>query len=447
MKRFNSEKLLKIVAYVFTFIFVIVIALPLVYISSLSLQDDTTIYRYPPKLLPEPGNSISIVIDYSKFKNKSANELEDLLLRDSTVAMYSTIYELNTTVVGEVKIYGTMNGKTIYYQRAHGMMLRLQMQYGVYKMSSVTPKVLLSNNRYQTSAKEIGYKFNINGLAKQYTTGAEFGQDEISKQITYDLNGAYKINGEYKGTNVKSSYLLVMENYKYYYLMPTYAYKTYDVIRKYSFLAFIFNTCLTFVWAVVCQVVLCSLTAYPLARLLSKKVSNYVMIFFLITMMIPFVSIMVPQMLLVKDMGMMNNYGGMLVTWLLPAPFYIFLFKGFFERLPSAFFEAAEIDGSTALNTFLKICIPMSKPIITMIALQSFISGWGDFFWYYLIANKPNLWTLNVAIYTMGAAKGAVMRQNFLMGLSLITILPVLGVTAIFSKQIKASVIGSGIKG
>jgi ABC-type glycerol-3-phosphate transport system permease component len=123
----------------------------------------------------------------------------------------------------------------------------------------------------------------------------------------------------------------------------------------------------------------------------------------------------------------------------------IFLFKGFFDRIPTAYFDAARIDGASELYTFLKICMPMSKPIITLIALQSFITGWSDFFWYFLVANKQELWTLNVAIYTI--SKSTQVRQNLLMGLSVVTILPVLAITAIFSKQIKSSVMSSGIKG
>jgi len=127
--------------------------------------------------------------------------------------------------------------------------------------------------------------------------------------------------------------------------------------------------------------------------------------------------------------------------------FFILLFKGFFERLPSSFFEAAKIDGAGELYIFTKICMPLSKPIVALIGLQAFISGWGDFMWYYLIANRPQLWTLNVAMFTIGGSGGTgLVKQNFLMGLAFIMVLPVMICVAIFSKQIKTSVISSGIK-
>lgn len=439
-----SEKRLKIIAYFLSTIFLLIIIFPLFYIVSLSLQDDSEIYSYPPKLIPKAGTSISIVMDYSKLKNQSEDELKDTLLKDSTLAMYSTIYELNRETISEVKFYGTMDGKTVFYSRAHGLMLRLQLQFGTYTKARVSSKVLLANGKYMESAEALGYSFDINGLDRVYGT-MEMGKNRYSGQMGEYLKTIYNTEGDFTGTIAAYNSILLLENYKYYYLTPVYMYKNIPSIQKYSFFAFMFNTVITLVFAIVCEVVICSITAYPLSKLLSKKTSDKVLLYFLVTLMIPFVCIMIPQLILVKSWGMYNNYGGMLITWLYPYPFYIYLFKGFFDRIPNAYFDAARMDGSGELNTFLKICIPMSKPIITLIALQTFVGAWGDFFWYFLVANKPELWTLNVAVYTI--SKTSQVRQNMMMGLSVVTILPVLIITAIFSKQIKASIMSSGIKG
>ncbi len=444
MAKNNSEKRLKIIAYFLCTIFLLIIIFPLFYIVSLSLQDDSEIYSYPPRLIPRSGTSISIVMDYSKLKNKSKDDLKDTLLKDSTLAMYSTIYELNKETISEVKFYGTMDGKTVFYSRAHGLMLRLQLQFGTYTKARVSSKVLLANGKYMESAEALGYSFDINGLDRVYDT-MELGKNRYSGQMGEYLKSTYNTEGDFKGTIAAYNSILLLENYKYYYLTPVYMYKNIPSIQKYSFFAFMFNTVITLVFAIVCEVVICSITAYPLSKLLSKKTSDRVLLYFLVTLMIPFVCIMIPQLILVKSWGMYNNYGGMLITWLYPYPFYIYLFKGFFDRIPNAYFDAARMDGSGELNTFLKICIPMSKPIITLIALQTFVGAWGDFFWYFLVANKPELWTLNVAIYTI--SKTSQVRQNMMMGLSVVTILPVLIITAVFSKQIKASIMSSGIKG
>lgn len=442
----DSEKGLKITAYIFSFIFTLLIIFPILYLVSLSLMDDNVVNSYPPKVIPPSPDSISIIIDYSKYMDKTEAELKDMILRDSAVAMYSTAFEQRGSIIGEIKVLGTMNGKTVYNSRAHIMALKSELQFGVYKKILVRTDLLLDKGRYLKSADIMGYTFNKNGIDKNFNN-SDLGKDNLSNEIGNNLKEKYTISGEYIGSIVHKNFLLLFENYKYYYLMPTYIYKDVPVIKKFSFFAFMFNTLITVVFAAFAQLILTSLSAYPLSRLLSKKVANRVMLFFLFTMMVPFVCIMIPQLLLMKGWGFYNTYKGMLFPWLYPAPFSIFLFKGFFDRIPTPFFDAAKMDGANEMYIFTRICLPMSKSIITIIAVGAFIAGWSDFFWYFLVSNKMELWTLNVANYVIGASPGAMNKQNFVMGLATVSIVPILIVAAIFSKQIKNSVISSGIKG
>ena len=107
--------------------------------------------------------------------------------------------------------------------------------------------------------------------------------------------------------------------------------------------------------------------------------------------------------------------------------------------------EAARIDGASNLYLFFRVCMPLSKPIISVIALQTFLSNWNDFFWAWMVTEKQNLWTLNVALYNI--SKVTSVRPNFIMGLSVLTIIPVLLLTILFSNQIKESIATAGIKG
>lgn len=441
----KSEKRAKVVAYVVTFIFLIILLFPLFYIISLSVQGENAIYNYPPQIVPPAAESISIVLDYSGQKDLPEGKLKDTLLRDSTLAMYSTIYELNKDNIEEIKVYGVRDGKTIFYSRAHGLELKFQMQYDTYYGCRILPDVLLYGDRYLKSSGKIGYSFSPDGLGESYQAD-RLGKNRFNAEIGNYLSKEFKTTGTFLGTTQHTDNLLMLENFKYYYQVPQIVYKDFESIRNYSFFAFMGNTLLTLVWTILCQVFIPAITAYPLSKLLGKRTANYILLFFLVTMMIPFVVIMVPQLLLMKSFHMFNNYAGMLFPALAPAPFNIYLYKGFFDRIPTSYFDAARIDGANEAYTFSKICMPMSKPIVILITLQSFIWGWSDFFWYYLVANKPNLWTLNVAIYTFSQMPDQI-KQNFLMGISLATILPVLVLTAVFSKQIKQSIIGAGIKG
>ena len=237
----------------------------------------------------------------------------------------------------------------------------------------------------------------------------------------------------------------VIEKYAYYFALPKYMFSDSEAVAKYGLFAFAFNTFLTTVWAILCQVFLPALTAYPLARLLKKKTSDAVTMFFLITMMIPFVSIMVPQLILMKSAGMYDNYWAMLVPWLVPSPFYILLYKAFFQRIPHSLFEAARMDGAGEFYIFTKICMPISKPIISLIAIQAFIAGWSDFFWYFISTKQASLWTLNVAIFNMSESQA--IKQNFLMGISVASVIPIIIFTFIFARQLKEGALGSSVKG
>ena len=125
------------------------------------------------------------------------------------------------------------------------------------------------------------------------------------------------------------------------------------------------------------------------------------MMFFLITMMIPFMCIVLPQMIMMKGIDSLNNYRAMLLPYLYPSAFYIFLFKGFFDQLPQDLLDAARIDGASQFYTFTRICMPLSKSITALLVLNVLVSAWNDFYWYLRAANRTTLWTINLALYNI----------------------------------------------
>ena len=165
----------------------------------------------------------------------------------------------------------------------------------------------------------------------------------------------------------------------------------------------------------------------------------------LVNMMIPFASIMLPQLIMYQKMGAYNNYAALLLPFLYPFGFYVYLYKGFFDQIPGSYFEAASLDGASPFYLYKAICMPLSKPIISLIALQTFIGNWNDFFWAWLVTEDQKLWTLNVALYNISNNSGT--KQNALMGLAVVTITPVILLSILFSKQLKQSIMASGVKG
>jgi len=442
-RKLKSERLLRFTAYTITIIFIVFLLYPLMYTISNAAKDNEKIYDMPPSILPDPAKSMSIVIDYSGLGAISDQELLDAALRDNAITMFSTNYEFPRESIFEIKFYGMKDNKTIFYSRAHKMKLELIRDFGVYKGAVVKSDVLLYGDRYIRANDSIGYTFNSKGLDQQ--PKLDKLDDTYSSFMTGLLSDKYKTIGTFIGNGVTERNVLLLESFKYYYQLPSYVYSQNPTIVKYSFLAFVFNSLLVIGWAVITQVLLCSISAFVISRLLSPKAGRIVLLYFLGAMMIPFASIMLPQLIMYKDMGFYNNYAALLLPFMYPYGFFIYLFKGFFDRIPGDYFEAARMDGATNLYLYMKICMPLSKPIISLIALQTFIGNWNDFFWAWMVTENQKLWTLNVALYNLSMNDNT--KQNFILGLSLITILPVVLLTFISSKQLKQSVMSSGVKG
>lgn len=440
----GKDKSLKIVAYLITTVFMVMILFSLLFLLSNSVKDNKKIYDFPPRFLPEQAKSLSIVLDYSDKDFSDSGQLKDTLIKDSVLALYSTTSELDRDSVSEIKFYGEKDGKVIYYVRAHKMALQMQLDYGLYANSVPTSKVLLKDDRYKAAAEDLKYIFNESGIKKNYSKDL-FGKSGLDSRIGIYLKDKFNVTGKLKGITVKKKPLLLLENYKYYLQVPSLLYEANRSIHTFGFLIFIFNTILVTASGILIQIFVCSIAAYPLARLFKKRTANALLMVFLGCMMIPFISVMVPQFMMFKDMGLYNNYGALIIPWLIPHGLNVLLFKSFFERLPQSLFDAVRIDGATEWYSYIRICMPLSKSIISIIALSTFLSGWSDFFWPWMVAQKQNLWTLSVALYNLSRMDQV--KLNFLMGTSIITILPVILLTIVFSDQIKQSLASSGIKG
>lgn len=227
--------------------------------------------------------------------------------------------------------------------------------------------------------------------------------------------------------------------------MPAYIYPQSERVVRYGFLTVVMNSVIVIGFAMIAQVTLCSVCAFVISRQLSPRAGKFVILFFLGGMMVPFASIMLPQLIMYREMGAYNNYAALLLPFLYPYGFYVYLYKGFFDQIPGSYFEAASLDGAGSWYLYTRICMPLSKPIISLIALQTFIGNWNDFFWAWLVTEDQNLWTLNVALYNISNNTGT--KQNALMGLAVVTITPVILLSILFSKQLKQSIVASGVKG
>jgi multiple sugar transport system permease protein len=132
---------------------------------------------------------------------------------------------------------------------------------------------------------------------------------------------------------------------------------------------------------------------------------------------------MLPLFLILKQMGMVNTYFGVLV----PAAasiFGIFLVRQYALTIPDALLEAARLDGASELRIFRSIVLPLLTPILVTLAIFSFLASWNDFMWPLIILNDKDLYTLPVALASL--SREHVQDNEMMMAGSVLTIFPVL---------------------
>ena len=438
----KSERFLKIVAVTVSLLFAALMLYPLIFAVSSAMKDNSQIYKVPPKLLPGKANSVSFVLDYTGQEFQNAEEMKDQMLKDNVLVMFGTNFKFADQSIMEIHVYGTREGKTLFHSRAHQMKLQMECDYGIYKRTAIKKEILLHDDRYVRACESIGYEFDENGIDKVPEEGLA---DEFQDQIAPVIQEKYTTAGTLVSIGNRTKNLLSLESFKYYLDMPAYIYPQSERVVKYGFLTFVMNSVIVIGFAMIAQVILCSVCAFVISRQLSQRAGKFVLMFFLGGMMIPFASIMLPQLIMYREMGAYNNYAALLLPFLYPYGFYVYLYKGFFDQIPGSYFEAAALDGAGSWYLYSRICMPLSKPIISLIALQTFIGNWNDFFWAWLVTENQNLWTLNVALYNISNNAGT--KQNALMGLAVVTITPVILLSILFSRQLKQSIAASGVKG
>ena len=438
----KSERFLKIVAVTVSLLFAALMLYPLVFAVSSAMKDNSQIYKVPPKLLPGKANSVSFVLDYTGQEFQDAEEMKDQMLKDNVLVMFGTNFKFADQSIMEIHVYGTREGKTLFHSRAHQMKLQMECDYGIYKRTAIKKEILLHDDRYVRACESIGYEFDEKGIDKVPEEGLA---DDFQDQIAPVIQEKYTTAGTLVSIGNRTKNLLSLESFKYYLDMPAYIYPQSERVVKYGFLTFVMNSVIVIGFAMIAQVILCSVCAFVISRQLSQRAGKFVLMFFLGGMMIPFASIMLPQLIMYREMGAYNNYAALLLPVLYPYGFYVYLYKGFFDQIPGSYFEAAALDGAGSWYLYSRICMPLSKPIISLIALQTFIGNWNDFFWAWLVTEDQNLWTLNVALYNISNNAGT--KQNALMGLAVVTITPVILLSILFSRQLKQSIAASGVKG
>ena len=173
------------------------------------------------------------------------------------------------------------------------------------------------------------------------------------------------------------------------------------------------------------QICSCMCVGYALARLKfpGKKVWFYLIVG---SMMIPGMVTMIPVFRFWVAVGAYGTFWPLIIPAFLGAPFQTFMARQFMKGIPKSYDEAAIMDGASRLQILVKIVAPMSKPLITVIAIQAFQGAWNDYMGplIYLL-QKPEKWTLALAVGRMTSSTYGT-QWNWFMAADVVYMLPIL---------------------
>jgi len=201
-------------------------------------------------------------------------------------------------------------------------------------------------------------------------------------------------------------------------------------IEQKLFPRWLFNSVLVAVSVTMLNLLFNSMAGYALARL-SFPGKKTIFIIILAVLMIPAQVTMIPNYLILKQLGWLNSYQGMIVPAVINATF-IFMMRQFFINFPKELEEAAALDGLSRIGIFFRIVLPLARPALAAQAIFVFMGSWNDFMRPLIILSDPQLFTLPLGLNSF---KGQYISYwNYIMAASMVFTLPVLVIYAFFNR-------------
>jgi multiple sugar transport system permease protein len=215
-----------------------------------------------------------------------------------------------------------------------------------------------------------------------------------------------------------------------------------QVLHQQNFLTYLKNTLIVSVIITAGQVTFSLLAAYAFARLRfpGREALFWV---YLATLMVPGAVTMIPLYVIMDNLHLLNTYWALVLPYSLGIPYTVFLMRQYLMTLPSELFEAARLDGCGELRILWRIVVPLARPILVTAGVIAFVFGWNNFLWPLIATNSTALRVNTVGIADLQSNFGT--QWNLVLAGSLLALVPMLILFAIFQKQIVRSITLGGV--
>lgn len=246
--------------------------------------------------------------------------------------------------------------------------------------------------------------------------------------LLWMLSGAFKGPDEVFSSNPIPSQP-TLENFAY-------------VFNEVPFLRYMLNSLFVAGAVTVLALFFHTMAAYALARL---RFPGRDLLFFAIfsTFLVALPIILVPLFILVRELGLINSYAGLIVPAIFNA-FGIFLLRQFYLGMPKDLEDAAFVDGCGYWGVYWYVILPLSRPILAALTVFFFLANWNSFLWPLTITQDRELWMIQVAIASFQTQYAG--AWNYIMAAAVVAAIPTMALFFVFQRQLVDSIKTSGFK-
>ncbi|SDM42194.1 carbohydrate ABC transporter permease [Actinomyces ruminicola] len=213
-----------------------------------------------------------------------------------------------------------------------------------------------------------------------------------------------------------------------------------------NFWIYLRNSVIVSTLVTVGQVFFSAMAAYSFARLRWRG-RDAVFTLFLAALMVPSIFTLLPNFVLVKEIGLIDNLLGVALPTMFMTPFAVFFLRQFFMNIPRELEEAALLDGASKIRVFFQLILPMAGAPISTLAIITYITAWNDYFWPLLVSytDSSRVLTVAVAVFRSQAPTSGT-DWSGLMAATLVAALPMLLLFMAAARRIVNSIGFTGIK-
>ena len=219
-----------------------------------------------------------------------------------------------------------------------------------------------------------------------------------------------------------------------------------EVFTAVPVLTYARNTLTITVFSTIGTVLSSILAGYAFARLRFKG-RDFVFSLLLATLMLPYVVIMIPVYVMFSKIGWINTLLPLIVPSYFGDPFYIFLLRQFFRTIPMELEDAARIDGASRLRVLFQIMVPLARPAVIVVTIQSILGEWNAFMQPLIFLTKRSMWTLALGLNSLQRFETGRDWTHYMMVLGVFMVVPVVIMYFFAQREFIQGIVMTGLKG